>query len=158
MDESPNLTLPLPPLLGDAKRIAFDEVHRRLEEEGYTEVRDAHGCVFRFIDVEGSRLTVLAERAGFTKQAVGEIVDDLEGIGYVERVPDPRDGRAKIIRLTERGADAYEAALRIFADVERDWAQRLGAERVAILREVLEEVTRAAGAVVPGDPAAVAAS
>ena len=61
-----------------------------------------------------------AAQSGVTKQAVGEFVDELEGYGYVERIPDPLDGRAKIIRLTERGRDARLAALRIFEDMERD--------------------------------------
>jgi DNA-binding MarR family transcriptional regulator len=131
---------PLPPLLGDAKQIAFADFHRRLAEEGHAEIRDGHGCVFRFINGEGSRLTDLAERSGFTKQAVGEVVSDLEQLGYVERVPDSEDGRAKIIRLTPRGAEAYETALRIFADIERRWAERFGEERVRVLRELLEEI------------------
>lgn len=148
MDDDPRTDLPSPPqraplaaLIDDAKRIVFEELHRRLEREGHPKVRDAHGCVFRYIDGPGSRLTELAARSGFTKQAVGEFVDDLERIGYVERVPDPRDGRAKIIRLTERGADAQGAGLRIFNEIEREWAQRFGAERVAAMREVLEELT-----------------
>ena len=97
---------PLPALLDDAKRIGFGELHRRLEAEGHPQVRNAHGCVFRYIEPDGSRLTELAAQSGVTKQAVGEFVDELEGYGYVERVPDPLDGRAKIIRLTERGRDA----------------------------------------------------
>jgi DNA-binding MarR family transcriptional regulator len=131
---------PLPPLLGEVKDIALDELHRRLAEEGFDEVRPGHGCVFRFIDREGSRLTDLAHRSGFTKQAIGEFADDLEGLGYVERAPDPRDRRAKIIRLTDRGSDAQAAAMRIFADIEHRWAERYGEERIAQLREMLEEI------------------
>jgi len=131
---------PLAPLLADAKVIAFAEFHRRLEGEGHGEIRDVHGCVFRFIDSEGSRLTTLAERSGFTKQAVGEIVDELERMGYVERVPDPSDGRAKIIRLTALGIDAYETATRLFDEIEAEWGERFGAERIAVLREVLEQI------------------
>ncbi len=131
---------PLPPLLGDVKEIAIDELHRRLAEEGFDEVRPGHGCVFRFIDREGSRLTDLAHSSGFTKQAVGEVADDLESLGYVERAPDPGDRRAKLIRLTDRGSDAQAAAMRIFADIERRWAERYGEERIALLREMLEEI------------------
>ena len=61
-------------------------------------MRPGHGCVFGTIEPDGSRLTDLAERARMTKQTVGEVTTDLERLGYVERVPDPRDGRAKIIR------------------------------------------------------------
>jgi DNA-binding MarR family transcriptional regulator len=128
---------PLPALLDDAKRVGFGELHRRLEEQGHPQIRNAHGCVFRYIDVDGSRLTDLSAQSGVTKQAVGEFVDELEGYGYVERIPDPLDGRAKIIRLTKRGRDARRAALRIFDDIEREWADRFGEDRIAELREIL---------------------
>ena len=132
--------LPLPALFDDCKRVGFGELHTRLEAEGHPQIRNAHGCVFRYIDVDGSRLTDLAAQSGVTKQAVGEFVDELQAFGYVERAPDPMDGRAKIIRLTEPGRDARRAALRIFDDIERDWAERYGAERVAVMRELLEEM------------------
>jgi DNA-binding MarR family transcriptional regulator len=131
---------PLPALLNDVKVLAVEELHRRLGEEGHPLIRPGHGCVFRFIDLEGSRLTALAERSGLTKQAVGETVDELEQMGYVERAADPADGRAKIIRLTERGWDGQRAAQRVFADIERRWAERFGEDRVSSLRELLEEI------------------
>jgi DNA-binding MarR family transcriptional regulator len=71
---------------------------------------------------------------------VSEVVADLERLGYVERAPDPEDGRAKMIRLTKLGAEAQRTALGIFADIERAWAERYGAERVAAMRELLEEM------------------
>jgi DNA-binding MarR family transcriptional regulator len=134
---------PLPALLTEVKELAVDELHRRLEDEGHGEIRPAHGCVFRFVDPEGSRLTELAERSGLTKQAVGEVVDHLEALGYVERVPDPLDGRAKIIRLTARGKEARQAAERIFEDIERRWGEEVGPERMAAMRETLEAVVSA---------------
>jgi len=101
-----------------------------------------HGCVFGNIDPEsGSRLTDLAERAHMTKQSVGEVATDLEQRGYVERVPDPNDGRAKIIRLTERGHEALVTGRGLIDDIERDWADRFGEERIAALRDALEAVT-----------------
>jgi DNA-binding MarR family transcriptional regulator len=97
--------------------------------------------VFGGIDAEnGSRLTDLAERAMMTKQTVGEVVSDLEQLGYVERVPDPDDGRAKIIRLTPRGREAYATGRRLIDELEHDWAERFGEERMTALRELLEAV------------------
>ena len=119
----------------------MNELHRRLHEEGFDEIRPAHGCVFRFIQPAGTRLTDLAEQSGFTKQAVGEVADDLERLGYVERTADPADGRAKLIRLTDRGARSRAAAVRIMGEIEAEWAERLGEYAVATLREVLEAVT-----------------
>ena len=117
-----------------------DELARRVDAAGYTDLRPGHGCVFGTIDPEGSRLTDLAERAGMTKQTVGEVTSDLEKLGYVERVPDPSDGRAKIIRLTERGHAAHAIGRGLIEDIERDWGERFGAERVTALRELLEEI------------------
>ena len=132
---------PLLPLLAEAKELVASELHRRLHEEGYDEIRPAHGCVFRFIEPEGTRLTVLADQSGFTKQAVGEVADDLERLGYVERSADPEDGRAKLIRLTDRGAESRAAGVRIMGEIEAEWGERLGEDAVATLREVLEAVT-----------------
>jgi DNA-binding MarR family transcriptional regulator len=147
---------PLPALLDDARRVGFGELHRRLEAEGHPQIRNAHGCVFRYIDIDGSRLTDLAALSGVTKQAVGEFVDELQQLGYVERAPDPIDGRAKIIRLTERGRDARRTALRIFDDIEREWADRFGEDRVAELREILEAIAEEDRVAAPADRLAAA--
>jgi DNA-binding MarR family transcriptional regulator len=133
--------VPMIRLLG----VAFDQfseaLSTRVAAAGYGDIRPGHGCVFGTIDPEhGSRLTDLAERAGMTKQTVGEVTSDLEQLGYLERVPDPDDGRAKIIRLTHRGLEAWLAGRRLIDDLERDWAERFGEERLATLREVLEAV------------------
>ena len=152
----PTQTTPLPGLFDQAKHLVIDELHRRLGEEGYTAIRESHGCVFRFVDAEGSRLTDLAGRARLSKQAVGEVVDDLQGLGYVERAPHPVDGRAKIIRLTELGVEAQAAARRIFADIERELGERYGADRVATMRAVLEQITEGALGLAEPEAAAVA--
>lgn len=124
--------------------IAFDEfadeLARRVAETSYGDVRPSHGCVFGTIDPDGSRLTDLAERACMTKQSVGEVASDLEARGYVERVPDPSDGRAKIIRLTQRGRAAQALGLGLIDDIEREWAERFGADRIAALRDALEAI------------------
>ena len=117
------------------------ELTRRVAATAYSDIRVSHGCVFGTIDPEGTRLTDLAERAHMTKQSVGEVASDLEQRGYVERVPDPSDGRAKIIRLTERGRNAQAIGRGLIDDIEREWAERFGAERIDALREALEIVT-----------------
>jgi DNA-binding MarR family transcriptional regulator len=118
-----------------------EELTRRVAETPYSDIRITHGCVFGNIDTEGTRLTDLAERAFMTKQSVGEVVSDLEKLGYVERVPDPSDGRAKIIRLTERGHEARAVGMELIDELEQEWAERFGAERVAALRDALEAIT-----------------
>ena len=142
---SNNHDTPRPPLMIRLLSIAFDDfcedLERRLAETPYSDIRISHGCVFGNIDPEGTRLTDLAERARMTKQSVGEVTSDLEQRGYVERVPDPSDGRAKIIRLTERGHEALVTGRGLIDDIERDWAERFGEERIAALRDALEAVT-----------------
>jgi len=71
---------------------------------------------------------------------VVSLVNDLERLGYVERVPDPADGRAKLVRLTRRGAQAQSAAREIIAQIERDWARTLGRDDFTALRKLLERL------------------
>ena len=126
----------------DAGFDAFsEELARRLAQTPYNDIRATHGCVFGNIEPEGSRLTDLAERAHMTKQTVGEVATELERRGYLERAPDPSDGRAKIIRLTERGREAQALGREIIDEIEEEWAERFGAERIAALREALEAIT-----------------
>jgi len=133
--------LPLVGLLAEVRDSISGELYGRLHEIGYADVRPAHGCVFGYIERAGGvRLTELADRSGLTKQAVGEAVADLERLGYVERVPDPADGRAKIIKLTERGVDAMAAANEIFGDIERRYAAEVGQERFEEFRDTLRRL------------------
>src|SRR6476646_5359860 len=88
----------------------------------------------------GLRLTEIAERGNMTKQSAGEVVDYLVARGYVERVPDPDDRRAKLARLTERGTAAQAYGFRLLAEIEKRWGERYGAERIAGLRAMLEEI------------------
>ena len=134
-------TTPMIRLLG----LGFDaftaELNDRVHATEFSDLRAGHGCVFGNIDPEsGSRLTELAERALMTKQSVGEVATDLVQRGYVERVADPSDGRAKIIRLTERGREAYILGRQLIDEIERDWAERYGEQRLSALREALEAV------------------
>ena len=132
--------VPLLGLLDTATEAVLTEFRRDLEATGYADIRPTHGCVFRFVRDDGMRLTELASLAGMTKQSVGEVVDDLVELGYVERIPDPADRRAKLICLTERGAEAQGTAFGLIADLEERWAERYGPERLALVRETLEDI------------------
>src|SRR5689334_18609513 len=125
--------VPMIRLLGSAVDEFSGELQRRLREAGLSDIRPGHGCVFGTIGSDGSRLTDLALRACMTKQSVAEATNDLEDLGYVERVPDPDDGRVKIIRLTQRGREAQAIGRRLIDDIEREWAERYGQERIAAL-------------------------
>ena len=141
VDDNNSRPVPLLRLLGTAFDGFTDALNDQVAKTAYSDLRAGHGCVFGNIDPDGSRLTELAQRARMTKQSVGEVTTDLEQRGYVERVPDPSDGRAKIIRLTERGHDARALGYDLIDGIEREWTERFGAERVAALREALEAIT-----------------
>jgi DNA-binding MarR family transcriptional regulator len=137
-------SLPIHVVLTGLLSLAFDamitEFREEVEQSRFDDIRTTHACVFRYVKDPGLRLTEIAELANMTKQSVGEVVDDLVARGYVERVPDPADGRAKLICLTPKGKDAQEFGYDTFAAIEDRWAERYGAERVADLREILEEI------------------
>ena len=86
---------------------------------------------------------MLAERAQMTKQSMAELVAHLERLGYVERVPDPSDGRAKLVRATARGRRLYVIARDVVAELEAAWTERLGKAKMRQLRELLEELNAA---------------
>jgi DNA-binding MarR family transcriptional regulator len=127
-------------LLGTGE-VLSDEMYRRLHARGFEDIPAAHGRnVMRHLDYEGTRLTDLAERSRSTKQAVGELVDLLVERGYVERRPDPRDGRAKLVVPTARGREAKDAARRCLAEIDAEWTERLGEARMGALRGMLAEL------------------
>lgn len=124
--------------------ILVDRLDEGLRQAGYTDIRPAHGNVFRFLREEGSRITELAERARLTKQTMGYLVDYLEERGYVERRPDPKDGRAKIVHLTDKGRESVHVAQQIIDRAEAQWAERLGEDRMEQLRGLLEDLNAVA--------------
>ena len=121
-----------------------EELFTRLAERGHGQLHNPHGLVLAYLDEEGSRASELAARSGRHKQIVGRVVDDLEALGYVERCPDPRDRRAKLIAPTERGRDALRLSDQIMADIERRLAATLGATAYARFRQTLATVAEQA--------------
>lgn len=111
-----------------------------LAERGFGDVRPAHSRVFTSVAGQGSRITDMAAKALLTKQAMQYLVDDLERLGYTERIPDPADRRAKLVRLTPRGREAVLLGREAIAATERRWAETLGKEKMRLLRELLEEL------------------
>ena len=115
-------------------------VFEGLAAAGFDDVTPAQARVFQRIAPGGSRLTELAAQAGITKQSAGFLIDQLEHGGYVERVPDPADGRARLVRVADRGARSVEASRGIVAQVEAEWTAHLGERRMAQLRRILTDL------------------
>ena len=120
-----------------------DVVIARLTERGHPEVRSAHGAVFQHLDDTGTTVSVLAERAQMTKQAMAELVGHLEKHGYVTRVTDPNDRRAKLVTPTARGLEVITIAQDLVPELEQRVASLLGADRAAALRQDLEAIRTA---------------
>jgi DNA-binding MarR family transcriptional regulator len=130
-------------LLREPFRAMTAELMGELAASGHPDVRFAHGSVFQFLDDDGTRVGVLAERAQVSKQAMAQLVAHLEQHGYVERVPDPHDRRAKLVRVTERGREVFAVAQAVIADVDARLRQRLGDAKVEQLRTLLQELDAA---------------
>jgi DNA-binding MarR family transcriptional regulator len=126
-------------LLREPFRAGTEVLHRRFAERGHPEIRPPHDHVMQFLDDAGTRVSVLAQRAQITKQSMAELVAHLERFDYVERVPDPTDRRAKLVRATPRGRQLYAIAREVVAEIEADWTRRLGKAKMRQLRKLLEE-------------------
>lgn len=115
-----------------------------LAEAGYDDFTPAQARIFQRIGPDGTRLTELAEAAQVTKQTAGFLVDQLERAGYVRRVPDPADARARLVQIAERGAATLGPAAAAVAEVEKEWEAHLGPRRMSQLRaalSMLREIT-----------------
>jgi len=129
----------------NAARIRY--VEQRFAEAGHAEIRQPHLPILEYIDHDsGSRITNLAQHANITVQAMGELVDYLAARDYLERVPDPSDGRARLVRLTERGWELYRLAGCIVGDLEASWAGYLGQDRFQQLKQLLADLNDAIAA------------
>jgi DNA-binding MarR family transcriptional regulator len=133
-------------LIGELLRVPYQAVVRHISraftEAGYGALRPAHMSILQHVDhpPAGTRITELAERAQMTKQSMGQVVVDMESLGYVELVPDPSDRRAKIVRLTEAGWEMHEAAGEIGKALETDWGSRISSDDFDQLRRLLKQL------------------
>jgi DNA-binding MarR family transcriptional regulator len=119
-----------------------DLVMARLAERGHSAVRSAHSAVFQYLDDTGTTVSLLAERAQVTKQAMAELVRHLEAHGYVTRVPDPADRRAKLVLPTDRGHEVLAIAQQLIPEIDDLVSDIVGADRVPALKADLDAIRR----------------
>lgn len=134
-------TFPTRPLVGLLLRLLYQhwdqDIRATLDEAGFGDIRPAHANVFSFLSAEGASVTELAALAGVRKQTMADAVEQLEGMGYVERRPNPRDRRSRLVFPTGRGESVPPVTHATAARVEERWAQLTSPEELEALRASL---------------------
>jgi DNA-binding MarR family transcriptional regulator len=121
-------------------RYMEDRIFRALQDAGFDDWTLAQTRVFQRIAPDGSRLTDLADQAQMSKQSAGVLVDQLERLGYVRRVLDPTDGRARLIVIEERGRRAAEVAMTTSNEILSEWMAFLGTRNFTLLHQILDQL------------------
>lgn len=121
-------------------RYMEDRIFRAIQKAGFDDWTLTQVRVFQRIAPAGSRLTDLADQAQMSKQSAGVLVDQLERLGYVRRVPDPSDGRARLITMEERGRRAAEVAIATSDQIMSEWTAYLGTRNFTLLHQILEQL------------------
>jgi DNA-binding MarR family transcriptional regulator len=136
-----------PPLIGALLRMPVDVVRarmlERLHERGFDDLDAAHLGVIQYPGPQGLRPSELAERLRMSKQAVNYQLGELERLGYIERRPDPEDGRSRRIALTQRGVAAGHTIRDAVSEMEQEWSRKLGNRQFAQLRALLVKLNEA---------------
>jgi DNA-binding MarR family transcriptional regulator len=121
-------------------RYMEDRTFRAIQGAGFDDWTLAQVRVFQRLPPDGSRLTDLADQAQMSKQSAGVLVDQLERLGYVRRVPDPTDGRARLIVIEERGRRAAEVAKATSTEILAEWTAFLGTRNFTLLHQILDQL------------------
>jgi DNA-binding MarR family transcriptional regulator len=121
-------------------RYTEDRIFRAIQDAGFDDWTLAQCRVFQRVAPDGSRLTDLADQAQMSKQSAGVMVDQLERLGYVRRVPDPADGRARLIVIEPRGRRAVEVATATLDEILADWKAYLGTRNFTLLHQILDQL------------------
>jgi DNA-binding MarR family transcriptional regulator len=136
----PEQSIPIGMVAARLHRATQVDCIARLNRAGYTDLRMRHLALLEGLPREGARVTTLATQTGMTKQAMGELIDEIESNGYIERQNDPADRRARLIVFTPKGQRAYEEAFAVLGEMERDYATTVGNSRYSEARSALEDL------------------
>lgn len=114
-------------------------------------IRASHTALFPHVDLEGTRQTELARRVGVSKQAIHQLVSELEALGVLERVPDPSDRRATLVRFTNKKGRSLLDGLAMLAELERELEMGIGQKRMRALHDALSALDAHLDAVDAGE-------
>lgn len=131
-------------LLRLAHEATQDLLFRHVADAGFGDLRPAHFRLLRFPGIEGARPIDLAQRLETSKQAINPLLNELEDWGYVTRLPDPEDGRGRVIMLTSRGQALMASIRQRHAEIEGELAAQLGRDRFEDLKVALQTITAVA--------------
>lgn len=143
MTEKKNPRVDIAPIILQAFRAQSGITMARLAERGFEDFTCAFAAVLPHFDAAGTRSTVLAQRAGVTKQAMSQMVREMENRKYVEQVPDKTDTRAKVVRLTKRGVAVKDVCVEVRRELTKTAARALGANDLAKFQADLIKIVAA---------------
>jgi DNA-binding MarR family transcriptional regulator len=138
--QTPPIAGELGDLITEVRAGLVDELWRGIRTAGFGDVRVSHDCVFRYLTADGARLRDIADQSHMTPQSIGEHVDELERLGYVERVPDPSDRRAKLIRPTDKAIAYMAAGRRVLEEIGQQWVGAVGPKALTQVRDTLADI------------------
>ena len=140
-------------LLGRLLREFRAELSTPAAAHGYADVRQPHLHIFGNVGIDGIRLTDLATRAQLSLATTSDLVTELQQLGYLERRPDPRDRRAKLIFPTRRGRQALDDAGDRVAQIEQHWRKLLSPGRFDAMCQTMQDLLDGLTATTAGTPA-----
>ena len=132
---------PLIRLVDRANRAMQANMVRQAHERGFSQVKQAHNAVFGNLGEGGARASDMAERAGMTRQSMGEIIRDMVALGILEMRPDPADRRAKLVTYTPAGLELVSGGYYYILDQEKRFVEEFGSELYEQLRAALDRIT-----------------
>ncbi len=141
-DDTELLVPPIGALLRAAYELVYGAVYERTAAAGHPDLHPAHFRLLQFPGIDGVRPTELARSLASSKQAINPLLGDLERWGYITREPDHRDGRGRVIQLTDRGDELMRTIRSIHAEVESSWGAQLGPPKFRALRAALNQITQ----------------
>jgi DNA-binding MarR family transcriptional regulator len=113
------------------------ETVARMQKRGIAGMQPGYVRLLGNLDTEGTRVGGLARKMGTTRQAVAQLAAEIAKAGFVERIPDPQDGRGVIVRFTKKGRNALQTAIEVMVEIEAEYITLIGGAKLAELKRLL---------------------